>query len=131
MNVLFICDGNAARSQEAEVFYKVFLHGGKAESAGVNAIAGKPIPDVVEQVMREKGLSTEGCHRKKLTEDHMKAADIVVSFVKEESLPLYARAPHVIYWGVPDPRYKDQAFHREVRDDIEARVASLVKAFAK
>ena len=130
MNILFICDGNVARSQAAELYFNKFNKNANdtAVSAGVNAIEGKPIAPTVLEVMAEDGVSMQGCYRKKLSELSLNGIGMVVSFKAKEDLPPYvAQSPDVRYWDVPDPRHESIEFHRQVRDAVKERVTQLVE----
>lgn len=130
MKYLFICNGNVARSQQAEVFFNALKNSEAdvAQSAGVDVVVGKPIaPDVVE-VMREIGYEMPGAVRKLVTEDMANNADKIISFKPLDELPEYlqARKIDIEFWNVPDPRHQSIEFHRKVRDDIKDRVTKLV-----
>lgn len=127
--MLFICDGNVARSQEAELYFNMFkkVDSDIATSAGVNVIVGKPIAPAVLDVMAEVGISMDDCYRKQLSESSLKGVGIVVSFKSKEESPVYAsERKDVRYWDVLDPRYENMDFHRKVRDDIKTRVTQLI-----
>lgn len=128
--VLFICNGNVARSQEAALYFnqlKKYDSDG-ATSAGVNVTVGKPIDPLVVSTMAEDGYNTVGCYRKQLTEQDVSSADIIVSFKPAEELPSYARtAGQIRFWEVPDPRQQDLEFFRNVRDDVKRRVVELLE----
>jgi|GEM_PF-2384770 len=54
MNILFICDGNVARNQEAALFLNTMIstrH--RATSAGMDPKIGKPIDPAVVQVISD------------------------------------------------------------------------------
>ena len=130
MKYLFVCNGNVARSQQAEAFFNALntSTSDTALSAGVNVIVGKPIaPDVV-YVMREIGFDMSGAVRKFVTEDMANDADRIISFKPFDELPDYlqVRKTDIEFWEVPDPRHQSIEFHRKVRDDIKARVTQLV-----
>lgn len=130
MKYLFICNGNVARSQQAEVFFNALKtsEADVTQSAGIDVVIGKPIaPDVVE-VMREIGYEMPGAVRKFVTEDMANDADKIISFKSFDELPEYlqAREADIEFWDVPDPRHQSIQFHRKVRDDIKDRVAKLV-----
>jgi protein-tyrosine-phosphatase len=129
MKIVFICDGNVARSQEAELYFnglKQDVHD-VATSAGVNVNVSKPIDPTVIEVMSEVGINMDNCRRKQLTESFLKDVDIIVSFKPAEELPAYvAKRQNVSYWDVPDPRYENIDFHRKVRDNIKIRIKQLI-----
>ncbi len=128
MKVLFICDGNVARSQEAELFFNSMAgthH--HASSAGTNPVIGKPIDPAVVEVMSEQGYDMQHCYRKAIGKHVTDEADVVVSFKPLEELPVsIAHHNKLRYWNVPDPKGQSLDVHRRTRDDIRARVAALV-----
>lgn len=129
MDVLFVCNGNVARSQEAALYFNTLKSktDTKAMSAGINPVIGKPIDPLVVQVLAEDGISMDGCYRKPLTREMVRTANQIVSFVRLERLPEFARAhTTLVFWDVPDPRHQDSDFHHRVRNDIKKRVIGLL-----
>lgn len=128
MSLLFICDGNVARSQETELYFNLLrnAHDPIATSAGVNVSEGKPIDPKVVAVMGEQGISMEHAYRKQLTESMAERSDGIISFKPADELPEYVLSKQVIYWDIPDPRFEDMDFHRDVRDEIKSRVQQLI-----
>lgn len=130
MNYLFICNGNVARSQQAEAFFNALKtsESDTAQSAGVDVTIGKPIASDVIDVMKEIGYEMQGAIRKFVTEDMVNNADKILSFKPLDELPSYLqeRKTDIEFWNVPDPRHQSIEFHRKVRDDIKARVTQLV-----
>lgn len=129
MNYLFICNGNVARSQEAEYFFNDLSEDDIATSAGVNVEVGKPIDPLVLQVMQEADYGMLGAHRKMVTETMVSKAYKIISFKPLAELPDYLqkRANDLEIWDVPDPRHQSLEFHRKIRDDIQQRVERLVR----
>lgn len=128
MNVLFICNGNVARSQEAAIFFNDTSRLNHAQSAGINIKAGKPIDPAVVSVMQELSYSTQDCYRKYADDALIKLADIVISFKPYSELPpALQNHPNIRYWDVADPQHQSIDFHREVRDIIRFKVNELVR----
>lgn len=129
MNILFICNGNVARSQEAEGFFNVLaknadLH---AASAGINVKVGKPIDPMVVEVMHEIGYNLADKVRKFVTKDQVNTADVIVSFKPAHELPEYInQKDNVRYWVVSDPQQQSIEFHRKVRDEVKNKVEQLL-----
>jgi protein-tyrosine-phosphatase len=123
--VLFVCIGNACRSQMAEAFAR-HLGAGVLEPASAGlAPAGFVAPDTL-QVMAEKNIDLQDCQPKGL--DHAgEDFDLIVNLSGYRLPPGY-RAP-VREWDVPDPVALSLDRHREVRDQIEALVNSLILEF--
>ena len=130
MNILFVCSGNVARSQEAALYFNSLRKDPEdvATSAGIHAIVGKPINPQVVQTMFEDNMSMDGCYRKALTPDMVRIASHIISFVGIEELPDFVQShPAVSFWDVPDPRHQNDDFHKQVRDDIKQRVIDLLR----
>jgi protein-tyrosine-phosphatase len=121
MNILFICKGNVARSQEAAAFLEQLRPDIQVRSAGTNVTVGKPLDPVVVEVMGELGLKLEAAYRKQLDDAQVEWADRIISFVPRESLTPQAAAK-AQYWTVEDPRAQSIQVHRHVRDQIQELV---------
>lgn len=128
MKILFICDGNVARSQEAEIFLNTFAKGKhQALSAGVNPTVGKPIDPLVIEVMKEQGNDMDRSVRKPIDEAVARDANLIVSFKPTDELPDFVRKLNNIrYWNVADPRGQSLEFHRQTRDIVRSKVESLI-----
>lgn len=127
MNILFVCNGNVARSQEAELFFNAASKLNHAQSAGVNAKAGKPIDPLVVEAMQEVGYSMLNAVRKLASVELVNAADLVISFKPYDELPeMIQQHKNVRYWTTPDPQHRSIEFHREVRDQIRQKIDKLV-----
>lgn len=124
--VLFVCAGNAARSQMGEAFYNQVRGDGAAESAGTEAIVGKPMPPYVLEVMNEVGIDVSKAQRKLISEE-MAARAAKIILLTDKSLPEYLQADSKVeIWDITDPRYTDLDFHRQTRDAVKARVDQLL-----
>ena len=121
--VLFVCVENSNRSQMAEAFAR--LHGGdgvEALSAGSRP-SGRINPKAV-RFMAERGynLST---HASKSLDDIGGGFDAVITMGCGDSCP-WVPAKRREDWALPDPRDLDDDAYRAVRDEIEARVKTLL-----
>jgi arsenate reductase len=124
VKLLFVCIGNAHRSQMAEGFAR---HLGAdfvdVQSAGLAPVAY--VPEVTRRVMQEKGVSLETHFPKALEELPLEGVDLAVNMsgARLYGLPV----GRVVDWKVKDPVGQSEDVHREVRDDIEQRVAELIE----
>ena len=124
MNVLFLCIGNAGRSQMAQAFLE--RRGGyEVRSAGSRAEAALH-PEVVE-VMSELGYDLSGRTPRQLEPEADAAwADVVVTMGCGDVCPILPGTSYVD-WRLEDPAGKPLARVREIRDEIEQRVAELAR----
>jgi protein-tyrosine-phosphatase len=124
MNVLFLCIGNAGRSQMAHAFLER-LGGHEVRSAGSRAEASLH-PEVV-QAMSELGYDLSGRTPRQLEPAADAAwADVVVTMGCGDVCPVLP-GKNYIDWGLDDPAGKPLARVREIRDEIERRVAELAR----
>jgi arsenate reductase (thioredoxin) len=124
VNVLFLCIGNAGRSQMAHAFLER-IGGHEVRSAGSRA-EHELHPEVVE-AMAEQGYGLAGRVPRQLRPDEDAAwADVVVTMGCGDVCPAL---PHTRYvdWGLEDPAGKPLERVRELRDEIEQRVAELAR----
>lgn len=120
--VLFVCIGNACRSQMAEAFARAY--GSDiviAESAGLWPAAR--IPLVTVDLMVEKNIGLEGCSSKGL--DRTGTDFHLIVNMSGEPFPELVSAP-VREWNVEDPICLPAERQREIRDQIEALVRDLL-----
>lgn len=113
----------------AEALYGKMTGGGaSAMSAGTQLSGpeqtiGELLPHTREvlDVMMEEGLDISSRRRKQLTEDMAADADRIIALLEDsEALPPYlAESDKVTRWNVPDPKGKDLAFTRRVKDTIK------------
>lgn len=121
--VLFVCIGNAYRSQMAEAFARTLGHGLLvAESAGLSPVFD--LPESTVSVMQEKGIDISSQLPKPVIGLDVKSYDLVVNMT---SLPVPSLPPASTRdWIVPDPVGQSDRVLREVRDEIESLVMGLV-----
>jgi len=126
--ILFACRENSCRSQIAGAFAQ-HLAGNKFEviSGGSNP-AGK-INQLMVEVMSEKGLDMAFRKPKSIEEATTEVRpDIIITMGCGEECPLLPGVK-IENWNLPDPSNKSIGFMRNVRDEIENRVVTLIKKF--
>ncbi|PIR25812.1 MAG: hypothetical protein COX62_03315 [Deltaproteobacteria bacterium CG_4_10_14_0_2_um_filter_43_8] len=130
--IIFICTGNAFRSQMAEGFARHY-GADKVEvfSAGVMASGVHP---VAIETMGELGIDISGHTSEKINSNLLKTMDYVVTVCDnaKEHCPYVPEAKKVLHWSIPDPyravgTLNEQKVLRETRDDIERRVKELLE----
>jgi protein-tyrosine-phosphatase len=120
--VLFVCVQNAGRSQMAAGL--VTLRSGGA--VHVRSDPAENINALAAQAMAEVGVDLAEAFPKPLTDEVVRAADVVVTMGCGDACPIY---PGKRYedWEVGDPAEAESlAEVREIRDDIDGRVQRLL-----
>jgi protein-tyrosine-phosphatase len=85
-------------------------------------------PQVVE-AMREIGIDVSREFPKPLTDEFVKAADVVITMGCGDACPIYPGKRYAD-WELDDPAGRDLATVRRIRDEIDARVQALVDSLA-
>ncbi len=125
VKILFVCVGNACRSQMAEAWANHFGEGRvEAHSAGTYSYGS--IVENTSSVMSEKGVSLEGQWSKGLRDVAVAEMDVVVSMGHEVEFPLPAGFKgRLEQWDIPDPFGRSMGSFRNARDMIERQVLKL------
>jgi protein-tyrosine-phosphatase len=119
--VLFVCIGNACRSQMAEAFARAYGSDiVSAESAGL--CPASRIPPITVELMIEKNISLDGCSPKGMARTGTDFDRILN--MSGEPLPVVSAA--VREWKVEDPICLPTERQRQIRDRIEALVRDLL-----
>ena len=118
--VLFVCAQNAGRSQIAQALYE--LRGGEARSAGSEP--AEEVHEAVVEALEEIGVDAANRKPRALTRDDVDWADLVVTMGCGDACPVIPGKRYVD-WELPDPVGLCLEEVRELRADIERRVADL------
>jgi arsenate reductase len=122
--VLFVCVHNAGRSQMAAGLLDHHAKGRvHVRSAGSDPT--DKINPAVMAAMDEVGLDLSRESPKPLTDEFVKAADVVITMGCGDACPIY---PGKRYedWELQDPAGQPVEVVRRIRDDIDARVQQLL-----
>jgi protein-tyrosine-phosphatase len=122
--VLFVCVHNAGRSQMAAGLVRLRSDGRLHVRSAGSAPASEVNPAVVE-AMAEVGVDMAEEFPKPLTDDFVRAADVVITMGCGDACPIY---PGKRYedWQLDDPAGQGIDAVRAIRDEIDARVRTLV-----
>jgi arsenate reductase (thioredoxin) len=118
--VLFVCIGNAGRSQMAQAFAE--RAGFDVRSAGSHAESHLH-PEVVE-AMREIGFDLSGRVPHQLTDEDAEWADLVVTMGCGDACPVLP-GKRYLDWKILDPMGLRIEMVREIRDEIAGLVDEL------
>lgn len=122
--VLFVCVQNAGRSQMAAALLNVEAKGRiRVRSAG--SMPASELDASVVTVMSEMGLDLSKDYPKPLTDDVVRASDVVITMGCGDSCPIYP-GKHYEDWDLTDPAGQSLETVREVRDEIHERIKTLV-----
>jgi len=122
--VLFVCVHNAGRSQMAAGLVKLRSHGRiHVRSAGSDP--GETVNPAVVEAMSEIGVDMSEEFPKPLTDEVVRAADVVITMGCGDACPIY---PGKRYedWVLDDPDGQDLATVRRIRDEVGERVQRLI-----
>ena len=122
--VLFVCVHNAGRSQMAAGLVKL-RSAGRIHVRSAGSIPADEINPAVIEAMAELGVDMTEEFPKPLTDEVVRAADVVITMGCGDACPIF---PGKRYedWDLVDPAGQDLATVRGLRDEIDARVQALV-----
>jgi arsenate reductase (thioredoxin) len=122
--VLFVCVQNAGRSQMAAGLVKLRSEGRIHVRTAGSAPAEEMNATVVE-ALEELGVDVSEEFPKPLTDEVVRAADVVITMGCGDACPIY---PGKRYedWVLDDPAGQDLETVRRIRDEIDERVRRLV-----
>jgi arsenate reductase (thioredoxin) len=122
--VLFVCVHNAGRSQMAAAFMERQA-GGRVDVRSAGSELADAINPAVREAMFEVDIDLAGRVPKLLSDDDVRAADVVVTMGCGDACPFYA-GKRYLDWELTDPAGKSLEEVRPIRDDIQARVTALL-----
>ncbi len=122
--VLFLCVGNACRSQMAEGFARAYGHD-VMEPVSAGLAPAMLVDPNTKAVMAERGISLDN-HFPKQLEEAMSPVPALVVNMSGAAVPYMAAGIPSEAWRVRDPVGEVQGVHREVRDEIEGMVMNLI-----
>jgi len=122
--VLFVCVHNAGRSQMAAGLVKLRSEG-RIDVRSAGSAPAETINPAVVAAMAELGVDLGEEFPKPLTDEVVRAADVVITMGCGDACPIY---PGKRYedWKLDDPAEQDLATVRGIRDELDGRVGRLV-----
>lgn len=122
--VLFVCIHNAGRSQMAAGLLHHLGQGRVIVRSAGSAPAESINPAAIE-AMREVGIDLAQAFPKPLTDEAVRAADVVITMGCGDACPVYP-GKRYLNWELADPAGKGVEAVRPIRDEIERRVRELL-----
>jgi len=127
--VLFVCVHNAGRSQMAAGFMRA-IAGDRVDVLSAGSAPKTEINPIAVQAMAEVGIDIAHQQPKILTTEAVIESDAVITMGCGDSCPFF---PGKRYedWVLDDPAGQDIDFVRTVRDEIKAKVETLLSELLK
>ena len=125
--VLFACVHNAGRSQMAAAWFNRLADASKARAISAGTDPGPHVHPEVIAAMREVGVDLAGASTTRLTADVAQQAQWLVTMGCGDECP-YVPGAIRDDWPLEDPTGKPIEQVRRIRDEIRARVSTLIDA---
>jgi arsenate reductase (thioredoxin) len=126
--VLFVCVHNAGRSQMAAALLDHYAKG-KVHVRSAGSTPAEEINPAVITAMAELGLDLSKEFPKPMTDEFVKAADVVITMGCGDACPIYPGRRYED-WELDDPADADLEGVRRIRGEIARRVARLADELA-
>lgn len=123
-SVLFVCVHNAGRSQMA-AGYLTELSGGAVEVRSAGSAPAEAVNPAAVEAMREDGIDLAGQTPKLLTAGAVETSDVVITMGCGDTCPVLP-GKRYLDWDLPDPAGRGVEAVRPIRDEIRARVGTLL-----
>jgi len=124
--VLFACVHNAGRSQMAAAWFNLLSDPTKARAISAGTEPGPRVHPEVVAAMSEVGVDLSRAPTSKLTTDLAHRAQVLVTMGCGDQCPVVPGLKRDD-WPLEDPKGKDIARVREIRDEIRQRVEILLE----
>lgn len=125
--VIFACVHNAGRSQMAAAFFNQLADPARARAISAGTNPGPRVHPEVALVMGEVGFDLSRAEPQRLTTELAQGAALLITMGCGEQCP---NVPGLRRddWPLEDPKGQAPAAVRRIRDEIRARVESLLAA---
>ncbi len=123
-SVLFVCIHNAGRSPmgAADTHH---LSGGRVEVRSAGSAPADSINPAVREALLEEGIDISAEKPKILTTEAVEASDVVITMGCGDTCP-YFPGKRYLDWTLDDPAGQGVEAVRPIRDEIKARVRTLL-----
>jgi arsenate reductase len=125
--VIFACVHNAGRSQMAAAFFNGLADPECARAISAGTHPGEHVHAEVVRVMQEAGFDLTDAKPQRLTEERVRAAQLLVTMGCGEACPVVPGVERED-WNLPDPKGQSLEQVRSIRDVVRRRVKDLVAA---
>jgi arsenate reductase (thioredoxin) len=130
--ILFLCTGNAVRSQMAEGLMRAF-HGDVADVVSAGSRPAGWVHPLAITALAEIGIDISDARSKAAGEFLDQSFDIVVTVCDSaaQDCPLWPGAARIEHWPIEDPTFGDgngASRFAATRDELQERIEGLVKS---
>jgi arsenate reductase len=125
--VIFACVHNAGRSQMAAAFFEQLADPALARTISAGTQPGERVHPEVIETMREVGIDLATRQPKLLTAELAADAHWLITMGCGDACPVLPGLRRDD-WPLDDPKGQSRERVREIRDEVRARVAQLVRA---
>lgn len=125
--VIFACVHNAGRSQMSAAFFNRLANPSRAHAISAGTNPGERVHPEVVAVMAELGVDLSAGKPQRLTHDLAADAAWLITMGCGDACPVVPGLQRED-WPLPDPKGQSPERVREIRDDVQRRVAAFVAA---
>jgi arsenate reductase (thioredoxin) len=122
--VLFVCVQNAGRSQMAAGLLKL-RSGGRIHVRSAGSTPAEQINPAAVAALEELGVDMSEQFPKPLTDEVVRAADVVITMGCGDACPIYPGKKYED-WELDDPAGQDLETVRRIRDELDQRIQRLI-----
>ena len=123
--VIFACVHNAGRSQMAAAFFNAIADPKWARAVSAGTQPGARVHPEVVAAMREVGVDLSAAVPQRLTDELAAGADLLITMGCGDACPAVPGLRRDD-WPLPDPKGQPIERVREIRDEIDSRVRTLL-----
>jgi arsenate reductase len=133
--ILFLCTGNAARSQMSEALARLD-YGDLVEPVSAGSRPAEFVHELAIAAIAELGVDLKEAYTKSADEFHDAPLDLVVTVCDNAAAdcPVWPGARHIVHWSVKDPSFLPGDYEtrlsafRITRDELRRRIDGLMEA---
>lgn len=125
--VLFACIHNAGRSQMAAAWFNALVDPGKARGISAGTEPGTRVHPEVLEAMREVDIDLSKATPQFLSTELASTASLLITMGCGERCPVVPGLRR-LDWPLEDPKGKELARVRQIRDEVRGRVVDLLAA---
>jgi arsenate reductase len=125
--VLFACVHNAGRSQMAAAWFNALANPERARGISAGTEPGTRVHPEVLEAMREVGIDLSNASPRFLSTELAERAALLITMGCGETCPVVPGLRR-LDWPLEDPKGKELARVRQIRDEVRDRVLQLLAA---